>query len=350
MRQLAPRGAARVWALTSVLAALTVVGLVWLAPERGPALAGAQVPWFVLAVGFALAEVFVIHIRIGRDAHSFSLSEVPFVIGLAFASPVGLVVAQAVGVAAALTLHRRQRAIRTAFNVAQRSVTATLSVLLFSVLHEASGSTWYSMWVAAALTTLCADIVSALLINVAISCSEGGANLFDEVIGVGSVWTLASTAIGLVAVMLIILDPWSILLLVGPIVTTTLAGRAYAGLHDKHDELVKLQRSTRLAEGSLDLEAMLPPLLDQVRQMFHADIAELVQWSEHPGADHLATQVGPGDERSIMRPEGAAPGSRRVGAHLLGTRRHLAGAADPRTQPSLRTTRSGGSSTRSWFR
>ncbi len=302
-----PRGATRVWVLAGILGALTVLGLILLGPDHGAVLQGPAVSWALLALGFGLVEVFVIHIRIGRDAHSFSLSELPLVIGLAFAPPVTLVLGQALGVGAALTLHRRQRVIRTVFNLAQRSATTTMAVFLFGALHGALGSTWPAVWAAAAVTTICVDVTSALLINLAIAFSEGGANLFDQVLGVGTVWTLTATALGLVAVMVMAVEPLGLVLLLAPIATTVLAGRAYANLHTKHEELIMLQRSTRLADVSLDLEQMLPPLLDQVRRIFHADIAELVQWPEDPGADHLATQVGPKDERSVLRPQGAAP-------------------------------------------
>jgi signal transduction histidine kinase len=293
--------------LTGVLVALTVIGLVRLGPDHGSVLQGPAVSWALLALGFGLAEVFVIHIRIGRDAHSFSLSEVPLVIGLAFAPPLALVLSQALGVGAALTLHRRQRLLRTAFNLGQRSATTTMAVFLFGALHGALGSTWPAVWAAAAVTTICVDVVSAILINLAISLSEGGANLFDQVIGVGTLWTVANTALGLVAMMVMTVEPLALLLLLAPIATTVLAGRAYADLHTKHEELSMLQRSTRLADTLLDLEQMLPPLLDQVRQIFHADVAELVQWPQDPGAQHLASQVGPGEEGSVLRPQDALP-------------------------------------------
>src|SRR4029450_3544357 len=134
------RGPFPVWILTTLLAGVTIVGLGWLGPQRGPELPGPSVRWWVLAIAFGLAEVFVIHVRIGRDAQSLSLSEIPLVIGLAYTAPSALVLAQGVGIGAALTLHRRQAPIRTAFNLAQRSATTALAIGLFAALHAELGT------------------------------------------------------------------------------------------------------------------------------------------------------------------------------------------------------------------
>jgi signal transduction histidine kinase len=295
-----------VWILTGLLAAITIVGLDRLA-QHGPELPGPSVPWWVLAIAFGLAEVFVIHVRIGRDAQSLSLSEIPLVIGLAYAAPSALILAQVVGVGAALTLHRRQTPIRTAFNLAQRSTTATLAIVLFGALHAQLGSSWPAIWVAAGLATVAADVVSALLINLAIMLSEGGARPLDQVVGWGTVFVVVNTALALVAVMIMSVDRFGLILIAAPAVVTFLAARAVAQLQRKHEELVSLQRSMQLAEGSLDMEHMLPALLDHVRDMFHADIAELVLWPEEPGGDHLVTRSGPGDGGCILQPEAVAP-------------------------------------------
>jgi signal transduction histidine kinase len=301
------QGAIVLWILTGVLAAITAIALARFVVQDRPELPGPIVTWWLLAIAFGLAEVFVIHLRISRDAHSFSLSEIPLVIGLAFVPAAGIVLAQMIGVGAALILHRRQRPIRTAFNLAQRSVTTTLAVWVFGMLHGVFGTSWPAVWGAAVLATLAADVVSAILINLAIALSEGGGRVLAQVVGVGTVFTMANTALALVAVMVMTVDPMGLILVAAPTITTFLAGRAFSGLQRKHEELVLLQRSTRLAEISVDLEHMLPPILDHVREMFHADIAELVLWPEQPGDDHLASQFGPGNHLSLLRAEAPTP-------------------------------------------
>jgi signal transduction histidine kinase len=300
-------GAFPVWVLSFAMAGITALGLARLGPARPPELSGPFVPWWALALAFALAEVFVIHVRIGRDAQSLSLSEIPLVVGLAYASPGALVLAQVVGVGAALVLHRRQKPIRIAFNLAQRSVTTTLAIGVFVGLQSAVGSGWPSIWIAATVATVVADVTSAFLINLAIVLSEGGGGLFDEVIGLGTVFTIVNTALALVAVMVMSIHAFGLILVAAPTAITFLAARSFSDLQRRHEELELLQRSMQLSEVSLDLEHMLPALLDHVRQMFHADVAELVLLPERVDDDHLVTRSGPGEDRSVLLAEMIPP-------------------------------------------
>ena len=77
-------------------------------------------PWFialsVLALLFALAEIFVVHLRIRADAHTFSLVELPLALGLFFVQPLVLVSAQLLGAGLALALHRKQGPLKLLFN------------------------------------------------------------------------------------------------------------------------------------------------------------------------------------------------------------------------------------------
>ena len=44
-------------------------------------------PWWVMAIGFAVTELLVVRIHTNRDVHSLAVSELPLMIGLALASP-----------------------------------------------------------------------------------------------------------------------------------------------------------------------------------------------------------------------------------------------------------------------
>jgi signal transduction histidine kinase len=289
-----------VWLLTAAIALVALASLPLVSADRPVVAGGPSIPWWVLAVGFGVAEVFVMHLRIARHAHSFSLSELPLVVGLALASPTDIVLAQAVGVALVLAVHRRQKPIRLAFNIGQRSLTAVLAIAVFAGLTGVAGRGWVGIWVAAFAAMLLSDVVAAILINAAISLSEGTWMLFDQVVGIGTALTVANTALGIVAVMVLREQPASILLVALPAATTFLAGKAYADIQRKHDNVLLLERSTRLAQGSLQLEEILPPLLEHVREMFRSDIAEIVLSPVDDHEPHLASRVGPGDARSMM--------------------------------------------------
>src|SRR5439155_25968292 len=80
---------------------------------------------------FAVVEVFVVQVEVREGTVSFSLSEIPLVLGLFFATPTSLVLGQVLGAATALALHRRQKAIKLAFNVSLLALEACLALVLF---------------------------------------------------------------------------------------------------------------------------------------------------------------------------------------------------------------------------
>jgi signal transduction histidine kinase len=295
----APRDsrASRVWVLTAAL--LTVTLLMWSAMRGVQPLvsAGQSVPWWLLTVTFGITEVFVMHLRIARHAHSFSLSEIPLVFGIAFVSPGALVLAEVVGIALALAIHRRQKPIRLAFNVAQRASTTLLAVATALALDPILPHGWPAVWLSLLGAALIADIAGGMLINVAISLTEGTLKLFDQLVGVGTALTIANTALALVAIMIVRQHPVGLILVAAPAATTYLAGRAFTDLQRKHEDVTQLQRVTAVAQRSLEREDMIPLLLQQIRETFNADIAELLLWPED-AQPHIRCQVGPANERT----------------------------------------------------
>ena len=286
-----------VWMLTTALLVMSVLIWIWVRGEEPPLAGERSLPLWALAAAFGLAEVFVMHIRIARHAQTFSLAEIPLVFGLMFVSPGGLVLAQTIGVGLALALHRHQKPVRLTFNVAQRALTTLVAVVVVSVSVSALPAGWPSLWVGVFAATLVADVIGGMLINVAIALSDEGLRLFDEVIGVGTALTVANTALGILAVMVYLEHPASVLLVAAPAATTYLAGKALTDLQRKHDDLLQLQRATGLAQWSLKRDDMIPELLQHMRAMFNAEIAEVLLWPEEPGQPLVRCRFGPGDDR-----------------------------------------------------
>jgi signal transduction histidine kinase len=289
--------ATAVWMLTTSLVVVSALIWLWVRGEQPPLAGDRSVPLWALAAGFGLAEVFVMHIRIARHAQTFSLAEIPLVFGLMFVSPGGLVLAQTIGVGVALAVYRRQKPVRLTFNVAQRALTTLVAVVVVSASLTALPR-WPALWIIVFGATLVADVIGGMLINVAIGLSDNKLRLFDQVFGVGTALTVANTALGILAVMVYLEHPASVLLVAAPAATTFLAGKALTDLQRKHDDLLQLQRATGLAQRSLKREDMIPELLQQMRAMFNAEIAEVLLWPEEPGQPLDRCQIGPGDDRT----------------------------------------------------
>lgn len=299
--------ATAVWTLTTSLVFASGLIWLWVRGEQPPLADEGSVPLWALALAFGLAEVFVMHIRIARHAQTFSLAEIPLVFGLLFVSPGGLVLAQTVGVAVALAVHRRQKTVRLTFNVAQRAFTTLIAVVVVSASLFVLPAGWPAIWVGVIGATLVADVLGGMLINVAIGLSDSRLRLFDEVVGVGTALTVANTALGILAVMVYLEHPASVLLVVAPAATTYLAGKALTDLQRKHDDLLQLQRATGLAQYSLRRDDTVPVLLHHMRQMFNADVAEIVLWPDDRDQGLRRSQSGPGDERIDFEPVALDP-------------------------------------------
>jgi hypothetical protein len=85
------------------------------------------VPWWALAVGFYLAEVVVVHFQFRGEAHTFSLSEIPLVLGLFLLPPAEFIGANLVGAGLALVIARRQAPLKLAFNLSQFFLVAAVA-------------------------------------------------------------------------------------------------------------------------------------------------------------------------------------------------------------------------------
>src|SRR4051812_28937641 len=256
-----------VWAVTLIV--WFVVGAVWaFLPPAGAVVGehwGALAIFAMLAGLFALAEIFVVHVQFRRDAHSFSLLEVPLVVGLVFAPPGTVVLAVVVAGAVVLALHRRQSVIKLCFNVGVYALEVTLALLLFSALAGEASSIGLRVVVAAALAALCESAVGILLVFIAISISEASLRLSElaRSLQFGLLTSGFATGLGLTAAILLEDKPGMVWLMLIPTAGIHLASWAYASERRRHEDLEFLYESTRLLHQSPELDAAVSALLHQ---------------------------------------------------------------------------------------
>ena len=90
-----------------------------------------HVPWWGLAIAFAVTEGFVVHLHVRRDAHTVSLSEIPFMLGMAASGAGSLVVGRLLGSGLALGVQRRQPFFKLAFNLSLFYLETVVSVVIY---------------------------------------------------------------------------------------------------------------------------------------------------------------------------------------------------------------------------
>ncbi|MDQ3982012.1 MAG: ATP-binding protein, partial [Actinomycetota bacterium] len=297
-------GTGRLWVLNVALVAVAgslcaAVAAAGVDSIRNPF----DLPWWAIAALFFLAEVCVVHLQFRREAHSFSLSEIPLVLGLFFLPPPVLVLAQLVGSGGALVVHRRQSPLKLVFNLGLFSLEAILASLL---LHWVVGSSdpagllgWIGTFLAVALTTL----LAALMITVAISLSEGKAHFetLTQGLGLGMMVALTNTCLALVATTLLWVRPEAAWLLLVPLATVFFAYRAYTSERQKHKSLESLYESSRVVQRSLQIESTISELLTQARRMFQAEVAQITFFPSTGETLGFRSSLGPGEESYLMR-------------------------------------------------
>jgi len=164
----APAGTAKVWALTGLIAvAAAVLHLLVFAHQESPVQRG-SVPLIALIGLFLVVEMTSLHVTLGRDAHTVTFSEVPFVIGLFLTNPSTVITARVIGVAVGYLAHRRVP-LKIAFNVAQAWLSTLVGVEVWLLL--AGGESHYGArdLLAAFAAAISMEITSSLSVTTVIA-------------------------------------------------------------------------------------------------------------------------------------------------------------------------------------
>ena len=295
----------RVWGLTLTLSIVAVA--IYIARLHGvPAHeAPLQIPWPLLAIAFAAAELKVVEVHFRRETHSFSLSEFPAVVGLFFLSPPDYILAVLTGSAAAMLLASGQRPIKIAFNLANFGLIAVVSFSIVSSLVSREGMPGLREWLAAFAATSAATIISSVTIATVITLS-GGAPQFrklPEMIQFGLMVALANTSLALLAVAALWLSPGMLWLLILPVAMVFVAYQAYISEREKHERLELLYQSSRILQHSPEIDSTLVALLSHARTMFRAELAEVVLYPRVAGEAGLRTRSWHEREAEVMVPD-----------------------------------------------
>lgn len=260
-----------------------------------------QLPWWLLAAGFYAAEAQVVHFHFRRGAHTLSLNELPLVIGFFLAMPLQVMVAQAIGSAAALAIHRRQPPVKLAFNIASFGLSSAIGLLVFYGLGSGP-LTDPARWLAAFLGVFVSNLVGVTAVAVAISMSEGplGIRKLREMVAVSSIVAITNTSIALLAVIVVVADPRAAWLFALPVATLFFGYRAFISARQQHESLELLYESTRILQRTPELDSALAQLLSHSRTMFRAERAAIVLFPSAAGDSYLTTSVDSEDRANVM--------------------------------------------------
>lgn len=300
----------KVWVLTSIIG-LVALAIWWSVIDLPPLRGSPVLPWWGLAVGFYVAELAVVHLRFRKDAHSFSMSEIPLVMGLFFATPLHLGIGQIVGVAAVYAFHRKLPPIKFAFNMAQFSLQSALAITVFRGIVALGDPLGIAGWIAAVAASLAATICADLLINAAIHLTGGkvpGADLV-QVLALSALAGSMNASLAVSGVVIMSAAPAAAWLALMPPVILFLAYRAYVSQRHERAKLESLYEATRTLHRSPQIEAALVAACRDATRMLDAEYAEILLFSDRDRSETYWTAVGPGDRLSVMQPAHLAEGA-----------------------------------------
>ncbi len=288
----------RVWLLNGALVAVAGTAGLTVLRHLEPIDAPLRIPWWLLAGMFFVVESFVVHVHFRRDSQSFSLSEIPLVLGLFFTGPGGLIAAQLVGSAVALATIRRQRPLKFVFNVANLGLQAILASIVFRALLGPGDAFGLRGWLASFGGVTAAAVVGVATVVSVISLAEGELRrkMVPRVLAIGLTVALANTSLALLGVSILKLDPRAVWLLGIPAITVFLSYRAYTAQRQKHESLEALTDSTRLFQSSLaEKDSTVIGILSHAREMFRADVCSITMFPSEEENESVVSTVGPGD-------------------------------------------------------
>jgi diguanylate cyclase (GGDEF)-like protein len=243
-----------------------------------------HLPWWAMVLMFGVAEMVVLHIQIRREAQTVSLSEIPLVVGLFMADPLGLLVGRVLGSFLIFVFHRRQAAIKVAFNTALVFSSGALALTIWSLAFNGS-EPGPEAWAAAFAALVAAGSFDATITTMAIACYEGRikiSRMAREVASAGSLAAAVGT-VGLVAATAVTYDVRSAFLVEAAGALLLLGYRAYASLRERHESLEQLYHFSEVVSGAHDVDTVLRSVLGQARQLLRSDRAEFLAF-DFPGS------------------------------------------------------------------
>jgi len=300
-----PAATAKVVAFSAVLALFGLVPLFL----RRPSLLDEfrSLPWWALAVLFAVTEIGVVNLRIRKQSHSLSLSEVPLVMGLFLATPSSLMLGRLVGSLAVFLIYRRQSALNAAFNAALVLAGTALAELTFLLVLSGTDPLGFRGCLAALLAAAAVGLLDAGAVlrvqtwyNGMIAQLAMARAIFISVAGAALVGT-----VGVVPVLAFRRGEAAIpIAVLGAIVL--LGYRAFATLTERHTRLERLYELSDALAGAPGSADVVRSVLNQSTDLLRADYAEV-----------MLTGVGTGVHLWSQRHGDRVYGAVEAGAHHL---------------------------------
>jgi diguanylate cyclase (GGDEF)-like protein len=270
-----PAETTKVAAFSAVLALL---GLMSLFLHQPVLLEGFRaLPWWALAILFGVTEIYVVNVRVRKQNHSVSLSEVPLVLGLFLATPTDLWLGRLVGSLVVFLIYRRQTLLKASFNSALVLAGTTVAELTFLLVLADADPLGFRGCVAAMLAAAAVGLLDSVA-RLQFQTWYDGVITRTVVVRVLFLAVAGSALVGLVGVVPVL--AFSRGEAAVPVVVLggigLLGYRAFATLSERHSRLERLYELSDALAGAPGSADVVRSVLGQSTDLLQAEYAEVM--------------------------------------------------------------------------
>jgi len=236
-------------------------------------------PWpeILLYLGvFLTAELISITTEIRGHGTTITLTELPLVLALFYLPPLPLLLIRIVTHVLAVSFRRRLAPVKLVFNVALRSAATAAALLIvtaFDPLHGDSPRTWLALFAAAGTATL----LGVLGVVGVIALIQGAVSTRRMIRtgGPAMVVGLINITLGLIILLTLQQNSWSVVLLAVLAAVLIVAYRGYGQFVRQHKSLSEIYELTRAVSETRNDTTLADVLLARVRELLQTASATL---------------------------------------------------------------------------
>ena len=306
--------APRIWVLSVLILA---VGLALFAVTDGPPAAdpawSSWSGWVGMVALFALAEAFVVHIHLGRSAHSISLTDGVVLLSLLHLGHGPTIAAVVLGGCMTLRFLRRQPLLKVAFNAATFVLCSQLAAVVLDLGNISSMTTLRAItfgFVACVVFSISGSMLVVLVVRVSgetLPASELLPSVF-----VSALAGLATAAVGMATAALASTTPVATPLMLVPFFIGYSSNVVYQRERQRKSEMEFLHRSTEALRHAEATEHTLAALIGNAQRdlrFSHVEVALNVGGNRRHAQSPQRTGCDAGTPRRRVDP------ARRDGRH-----------------------------------
>ena len=260
-----------------VLFAGTAIFVVTLDNNVAPALNGGPITMLLVLGAAVIATAFPIHVKVGREVHSFTLHELPLVVAVLTLPAPFAVLAMVVGATVGRLAIQRLALSKVVFNVAITAFEVGLIIRTIHLIAPAQKVTDTRIWAAALVGAVVANIVSATLVTGAIRLSGGriSAGQFVRNATLACVGGLAMASIAIIGVVLTVVNFVSVGFTVLAGAACLVAYRRHVALSERYNAMIRLERFTSAIAPDRSVETIVDRLLHHAAELMSVEEAAI---------------------------------------------------------------------------